>query len=44
MQTGALIFGLKDLDRSKFDRYNPDYDRGVVSFDSDFDIYPSKNQ
>lgn len=43
-QTGALIFGLKSLDRSKFDRYNPDFDRGIVSFDDDFDIYSKKNQ
>ena len=32
------------MDRSKFDRYNPDYDRGTVSFDEDFTIYPTVNQ
>ena len=41
---GTIIIGLKSLDRSKFDRYNPDYDRGTVFFEDDFTIYPTKNQ
>jgi hypothetical protein len=43
-QKGIMIFGLKSIDRTKFDRYKPDYDRGVVSFDPDFDIYPTASQ
>ena len=30
--------------REKFNKYKPDYDRGVVSFDPDFDIYATANQ
>ena len=43
-QKAAVVFGLKDLDRTKFDRYNPDYDRGIVGFDDAFDIYTTANQ
>ena len=39
-----MIFGLKSINREKFDKYKPDYDRGVVSFDPDFDIYATANQ
>merc|ERR1711871_1740780 len=36
-------FGLRDLDRSKYNPYEPNQDRGVVSFDEDFDFAGSRD-
>jgi hypothetical protein len=42
----GYMFGAipNDLDRSKFDQYYPDENRGVIKWDDDFDVYPKKNQ
>ncbi len=50
--TGGVFFvGLEKLDRENkgtsdipFNKYDPDYNRGSVEFDPDFDLYPTANQ
>ena len=43
-QAGVFVFGLSGIDRSDFDPYKPDLNRGTVLFDPDFDIYTAANQ
>ena len=42
----GFMFGAipKELDRTSFDQYFPDVNRGVIKWDDDFDIYPKENQ
>ena len=48
---GVFFVGLEKLDRENkgtsdipFNKYDPDYNRGSVEFDPDFDLYPAANQ
>merc|ERR1711871_1702038 len=50
-QPGVFFVGLEKLDRENkdttgkaFNGYDPDYNRGTVLFDSEFDIYPKENK
>ncbi len=42
----SFTFGIKaeEIDRSDYNEYYPDVDRGVTKYDADFDIYPKANQ
>jgi len=42
----GYMFGAipNELDRSKFNQYYPDDNRGVIKWDDTFDIYPKENQ
>jgi len=41
---GRVYFGLKGLDRSGFNRYLPDKNRGTVEFDEQFDLSTAEAQ
>ena len=42
--TMSWVFGIEGLDRVDFDKYLPDENRGIATFDKEFDIYPEINQ